>query len=270
MLGAIADLERRVVASDGGRLKLEWDVLRRRPRGEVSDLLAWDGQRLVGFCGLYMFGGPPEIAGAVAPDQRGRGTGSLLLDRALGQARRRAATTALLIVPRGSAPGRRFAHAHGGTLEHSEHHLILRQRPTGGQRRGDVRVHDLTRADEPAAAAILTEAFGPGGSGSAAETERLLAIDLDGDTVGVLRLDRDGPRASIYGFAVAARWRGQGIGREALVAACERAWDAGAREVTLEVEVDNENALGLYTSVGFEPASTEDYYKIALAGGFAS
>jgi ribosomal protein S18 acetylase RimI-like enzyme len=133
-----------------------------------------------------------------------------------------------------------------------------------------VRVRDLASADGPAATAILTEAFGPGDSGPAGEPERFLAIDLDGAMAGVLRLDRDGPRAAIYGFAVASRWRGQGIGRQALVAACERAWDAGAREITLEVEVDNEHALGLYTSVGFERAATEDYYKIALGGSFAS
>jgi ribosomal protein S18 acetylase RimI-like enzyme len=244
--------------------------LRRRSRAEVTDLLAWRERRLIGFCGLYTFGGPVEIAGAVAPDERGRGTGSLLLDAALAQARGRAVSTVLLIVPRVSRGGRRFAHAHGGTLHHSEHHLVLRRRPTGGQRRSDVRVRDLASADEPAAAAILTEAFGPGGSGPAREPERFLAIDVDGATAGLLRLDRDGPRAAIYGFAVAARWRGQGIGRQALVAACERAWDAGAREITLEVEVDNEHALGLYTSEGFEPAATEDYYKIPLAGGFAS
>jgi ribosomal protein S18 acetylase RimI-like enzyme len=32
----------------------------------------------------------------------------------------------------------------------------------------------------------------------------------------------------------------------------------------LEVEVNNDRALGLYTSLGFTPTSTEDYFDIPL------
>jgi ribosomal protein S18 acetylase RimI-like enzyme len=34
--------------------------------------------------------------------------------------------------------------------------------------------------------------------------------------------------------------------------------------VHLEVAVDNDHALGLYTSLGFAPISTEDYYTLPL------
>lgn len=47
-LQAIADLERRVVAADGGRLKLEWNALRHRSGQDVEDVLWWDGERLLG------------------------------------------------------------------------------------------------------------------------------------------------------------------------------------------------------------------------------
>jgi ribosomal protein S18 acetylase RimI-like enzyme len=30
------------------------------------------------------------------------------------------------------------------------------------------------------------------------------------------------------------------------------------------VDVENDRALGLYTSVGFEPITTEDYYALPL------
>ena len=46
-LDAIADLERCVVAADGGRLKLEWNALRCRSGQDVEDILWWDGQRLL-------------------------------------------------------------------------------------------------------------------------------------------------------------------------------------------------------------------------------
>ena len=53
-LDAVADLERRVVAADGGRLKLEWATLRTRSGDRAEDVLAWaDDGRLVGFLGTY-------------------------------------------------------------------------------------------------------------------------------------------------------------------------------------------------------------------------
>jgi ribosomal protein S18 acetylase RimI-like enzyme len=43
---------------------------------------------------------------------------------------------------------------------------------------------------------------------------------------------------------------------------CRRLRADGARRIGLEVEVDNEHALGLYTSLGFERVSTEDYFRL--------
>ena len=44
--------------------------------------------------------------------------------------------------------------------------------------------------------------------------------------------------------------------------ACQQLRDEGARRIGLEVAVDNERALGLYTSIGFTAVTTEDYYAI--------
>jgi ribosomal protein S18 acetylase RimI-like enzyme len=43
---------------------------------------------------------------------------------------------------------------------------------------------------------------------------------------------------------------------------CERLRGEGARHIKLEVEVENDRALHLYTSIGFEPVTTEDYYAL--------
>ena len=82
-LDAIAELERVVIEADGGRLKLEWGSLRGRRGDRVEDVLWWEGERLLGFLGIYGFGAIPELAGMVAPDARRRGIGSALLDAAL-------------------------------------------------------------------------------------------------------------------------------------------------------------------------------------------
>ena len=46
---------------------------------------------------------------------------------------------------------------------------------------------------------------------------------------------------------------------------CQRLRADGAQRVGLEVEVDNEHALGLYTSLGFVRVTTEDYFRLPSA-----
>src|SRR5262249_47236645 len=93
---------------------------------------------------------------------------------------------------------------------------------------------------------------------------RIAVIERSGAAVGTLFLRRDGQEASIYGFTVSPAVQGRGIGRAALRQACEQLRVDGARRISLEVDVENDRALGLYTSVGFKPITTEDYYALPL------
>lgn len=269
-LQAIADLEQRVVSHDGGRLKLEWDALRQRAAHQVQDVLAWDGRSLVGFCGIYQFGAEPEIAGAVDPAHRRRGIGSALLDRALALLGERSCPSVLLVAPRAGESGRRFAAARGAPFHHAEHHMALDGPPAGPpparpSTEGLV-VRPATEADRTAVASILEEAFGPGASSfdAAGPHEVALVVERAATVVGGLRLSLEGDAAGVYGLAVRSSERGKGIGRAALYEVCLEARRRGASKVTLEVEVDNDRALGLYTSVGFERRTTEEYFQLGV------
>jgi ribosomal protein S18 acetylase RimI-like enzyme len=267
-LAAVADLERRVVAADGGRLKLEWVVLRGRDPRRTEDFVWREEGRVVGYCGVYAFGGPEtETTGMVDPDLRRRGIGTALLDAAVRAVVGMGAEQLLLVTPRSTPASRHFALARGGELEHSEHVLVLGPTPPAPART-DVSVRDALPADEPALRRILAGAFG----GSAADvtlypddpSQRQLVVEQDGDVVGCLRLSGDESTTGVYGFAVEPALQGRGIGRAALATVCRSLRDAAMPEVTIEVEVDNDHALGLYTSLGFEPFATDDYYRIPL------
>jgi ribosomal protein S18 acetylase RimI-like enzyme len=269
-LTAIAGLEQRVVAADGGRLKLEYGVLRHRDDARVEDLLWWHGDRLVAFCGLYVFGPEPELAGMVDPDHRRNGIGSELLRTAAGLLGERGLPRALLVTPRTTPAGASFAVAHGGVHEHSEHYLVLRGTPEPGDRHRDVVIRDATGDDVPVLRRLLSAAFeedededGLEELMHAPETKQLV-IERDGGVVGCLRLSGDVERTAIFGFAVDPARQGQGIGRAVLQRVCAQLRSEGVRQVTLEVEVDNDAALGLYTSVGFEQQVTEDYFRVDL------
>ena len=69
----------------------------------------------------------------------------------------------------------------------------------------------------------------------------------------------------VAGLVVDPRVQGRGLGRDLLRRVCEQLVDGGAASVALQVSVDNDRALGLYTSLGFAKVSTEDYYAVAAA-----
>lgn len=269
-LQALAGLEQQVVAADGGRLKLEWGTLRTRSGDRVEDLLWWDGGRLVGFLGLYQFGSSVELAGMVAPAARRRGVASALLDAALALCRDRGCPTALLVVPRASAGGAALAQRRGAVLDHSEHALVLRTEPPSGPRDPRLRLRRATPVDVDVVAGLLRAGFGSSPAGLAgllaSPSERTLLIELGDVPVGTLRVSREGEDAGVHGFVVHPGEQGRGVGRDVLRRVCQELRSEGARRVCLEVAVDNDRALGLYTSLGFGRVATEDYYALPPSG----
>jgi ribosomal protein S18 acetylase RimI-like enzyme len=268
-LRALADLEARTVAVDGGRLKLEWGELRARAGHDVEDVLWWDGDRLLGFLGLYGFGPPGvEIAGMVHPSARRRGIATALLNAGVAIARARGYERALLVTPRASPAGREFAVRRGAVLEHSEHALVLLDAPTGGPSDPQIRLRTATPADVADLSRLFTAGFGSPFSvpsdQSADDGERALMVEFQGAVVGTVRVTRNGDTAGIYGFVIDPAWQGRGIGRDVLRRVCRQVRNEGARSVGLEVAVQNEHALGLYTSLGFTQVATEDYYALPL------
>lgn len=270
-LAAIADLERRVTDHDGGRLKLEWGVLRERSGTQVDDLIWRDGARAAGFLGFYSFGSADlELTGMVDPPARRAGVATALLDAAIPIARQRGFADALLVVPRSSAAGRAFALARGGVLEHSEHFMSLGDTPTADPLDPRLTLRPATAADAGEVGRLLEAGFGSGRSDPAElfdpdrSAERTLLIERDGLNIGTARVARDGPTAGIYGLVVDPPHQGKGVGRDVLNRLCRQLRDDGVEQVTLEVEVNNEHALGLYLSVGFAPRTTEDYYRVGL------
>jgi ribosomal protein S18 acetylase RimI-like enzyme len=267
-LDAIGGLERQVVVVDGGRLKLAWNYLRSRSGDRVEDLLWWESDRLLGFLGLYSFATPIELTGMVAPDARGRGIASALLDAALPLCRARGEERALLVVPRNSPGGRALAVGRGGTLDHSEHALVLTDDAIGTERVPGVSLRPASPQDGACIARLLEAGFGLPATKTAEMTrsshDRTWLVEQDGDVVGTLAVSPHDDGAGIYGFVIDPARQGRGLGREALRQMCVRLRADGAERIELDVEVENERALTLYTSVGFTPVVTEDYYSLPL------
>ena len=272
-LEALAELEAAVLAHDGTPLKLEWAYI--REGRTVASLVVRDPDAgcLIAYLGVYSFGGPPEaeLVGMVHPEHRRRGLASALLGEAMDVCRTAGLTHRLLIIPRGGVAATRFINAQRATRKHSEYSLRLDGAPRRVAEDPATRVRDATPEDRADRIRILSAGFGPPPEGMLetlhGEGLRTVMIEHADAVVGTATLRLVGDLGAVYGFAIDPEHRGRGIGRDALGRFCGLLAGDGATAVRLEVAVDNERALNLYTATGFAPVSTEDYYLLETRAG---
>lgn len=123
----------------------------------------------------------------------------------------------------------------------------------------DADVRPLTPADLPDLERMEVELFGAAAwspESLAAEIEGpgrwYVGATVDGELVGYAGLWFDGYDAQVMTIGTDERFQGRGLGRRMLDNLLDRARAVGAAVVLLEVRVDNDAALHLYESVGFE------------------
>lgn len=93
-------------------------------------------------------------------------------------------------------------------------------------------------------------------------TRSALALDVDGVLRGYVILRCVGAEADIQTIAVDPAVQGGGLGRRLLRHLLAEASDRGASTVMLEVRADNDAAVALYRSEGFEQlAIRRGYYE---------
>jgi GNAT superfamily N-acetyltransferase len=79
----------------------------------------------------------------------------------------------------------------------------------------------------------------------------LFVLDRGKEPVTTLVCVQDGEIAGLFEVATAEAERGMGHGRRAILSALRWARVSGARKAWLQVEADNQIAIGLYRSMGF-------------------
>ncbi|MGL4178245.1 MAG: ribosomal protein S18-alanine N-acetyltransferase [Dermatophilaceae bacterium] len=131
-------------------------------------------------------------------------------------------------------------------------------------------LRDMRWADVAVVAALEAEVF-PADAWSEASwwaelalrprRDYVVAVGSSG-LVGYAGLDQGGEVSDVMTVAVAPASRGLGLGRVLLDELMRRARGRGASSAMLEVRADNEAALRLYASTGFEVVSVRrGYYQ---------
>ncbi|HVW56376.1 MAG TPA: GNAT family N-acetyltransferase [Rhizobiaceae bacterium] len=95
----------------------------------------------------------------------------------------------------------------------------------------------------------------------------LFVLEKKGEPVATTICVHDGDLAGLFEVATVEAERGKGHGRRIVRSALKWALSRGARKAWLQVEADNEPALGLYSSLGFSEAYRYRYARPAADAG---
>jgi len=89
----------------------------------------------------------------------------------------------------------------------------------------------------------------------------LFVLEDEGQPVSTAICVHDGDLAGLFEVATQEGRRGQGHGRRTLLSALKWAHTNGASQAWLQVEADNESAVGLYRSMGFDEVYRYHYRR---------
>jgi ribosomal protein S18 acetylase RimI-like enzyme len=259
--------------------RLDFGALESGPMDASSCVLRYAGDVLVGFAGMYCWGDVTEVELVILvhPDYRRQGIGRGLLHAVVVLCRERGVRQLLLVVPRELPGSAAFARQAGARHVRAEYTMDLdtSKIPAPAPTTHAVELRRAGAEDIPVMATIAGAAFKVPFDEEQHTLARLMRDSarttwlaaLDGLPVGVIQSADDDGRIFIVHFAVRTEMQGQGIGRQMLLAIVRGLLDTGRQRITIEVETDNEHALGLYESCGFVMVNVTDYEQVALETG---
>lgn len=264
-LNDIEALQKECEIHDNIQLKLNWDMLKTRSETNF-DFLLYDKDELIAFLGLYPFGTTVEICGMVKPRERRKHHFSKLLEQAIAISRLQGFHKILLNAPAGSDEAKAFLKGINAVYSFSEHQMKWKQKDLEEVSGFTLRIAE--QKDLPLRIRLNIESFGLDEQSSIEIENRLDAemdnsvyiIDVQGESVGKIRVKVEDNEAWIYGFCILPDFRGNGIGRKVLQSIITKYSDLG-NTLHLEVETENAHALNLYESIGFQIVHAQDYYS---------
>jgi ribosomal protein S18 acetylase RimI-like enzyme len=258
-------------------MKLNWDMLETRPDNIGDDYFYFIEDKVVGYLGMYGIEKTEiEITGMVHPDFRGKGVFTEMFKAARAECVKRGIEKILLISERRILSGSSFAKALDSKYSFSEYRMERENHFAEGSLKHGILLRAAKEEDCELLARIDVAAFGAKEEQGAEEAEAeevsrkkknwqsSFIGEYQGTGIGKLRIVNEDGNIGIYGFGVLKELRGRGYGREILSLAIQEILKQSPKKITLEVACENERALNLYKSCGFEVTTIYDYYEIML------
>ena len=246
----------------------------------TNEFMYFDGEKLIGYIGIGSFGGfntPIEVNGMVHPDYRKQGVFKKLSELVIDEWKRRNSSSMLLLSDRTSKEGQEFIKNLGATYNHTEYEMYFRQEGSSETSKGlsnltfrkanNEDAYELAKQDAIYFGEEVPEENDKEKMILPEEEEkkgiRTYLAEKDNEIIGKVRLELT-DKGGIYGLGVLPKHRRKGYAREMLKFAVNTLLEDGAKEVMLQVDSENPNALNLYKSCGFVETSVMDYYEMKL------
>lgn len=281
-LAAIRELADLCNEHDGIILKLNWDMLQDRKDDAIIAFLYYAGGQVVGFLGLYQFlSSEVEVSGMVHPQYRRQGIFGKLVRAAQEECIRRNTGKLIFICERRSDSGRAYAESAGARYNFSEYWMQLggwNEAALSGTPDAEIALRKAEASDIEILTRLSADGFGMDEADardyveasfqSRADTAYIAELrPLNGKPlpIGKIHVMLEEGVAFIFGFCILSQYRKRGYGRRILQHMLHLIRERHeAADAALEVAVENENALGLYTSCGFRIRNANDYYDLDL------
>lgn len=246
----------------------------------TNEFMYFDGEKLIGYIGIGSFGGfntPIEVNGMVHPDYRKQGVFKKLSELVIDEWKRRNSNNMFLLSDRTSKEGQEFIKNLGATYNHTEYEMYFRQEGSSETSKGlsnltfrkanNEDAYELAKQDAIYFGEEVPEENDKEKMILPEEEEkkgiRTYLAEKDNEIIGKVRLELT-DKGGIYGLGVLPKHRRKGYAREMLKFAVNTLLEDGAKEVMLQVDSENPNALNLYKSCGFVETSVMDYYEMKL------
>ncbi|WP_326514482.1 GNAT family N-acetyltransferase [Clostridium intestinale] len=246
----------------------------------TNEFMYFDGEKLIGYIGIGSFGGfntPIEVNGMVHPDYRKQGVFKKLSELVIDEWKRRNSNNMFLLSDRTSKEGQEFIKNLGATYNHTEYEMYFRQEGPSETSKGlsnltfrkanNEDAYELAKQDAIYFGEEVPEENDKEKMILPEEEEkkgiRTYLAEKDNEIIGKIRLELT-DKGGIYGLGVLPKHRRKGYAREMLKFAVNTLLEDGAKEVMLQVDSENPNALNLYKSCGFVETSVMDYYEMKL------
>jgi ribosomal protein S18 acetylase RimI-like enzyme len=273
----VSNLERICKEKDKTAQKLELDYKISRPKSILrklkvdNEFLCYENELLVGYIGILQFDNSGmEVNGMVHPEYRRRGIFSELFKLVIDEFSKRTVDKMLLLTDHNSLAGVEFVKGTNAIYENSEYEMFLRNSINETKELNRITLRQAINEDAREIAVqnalYCDKTFDESQIALIDNSENygynILVAELNSKAIGKINLEINHGVAGIYGFWVHPEYRGRGFGREILMSSIAELKKKNVKEIMLQVETKNNNALNLYKSCGFEVTSIMDYYAI--------
>ena len=242
---------------------------------DINTFLLYDKDTLLSVVTLFVpRKNEAEAAAFTLPEFRRKGLFSKLLNEVKIEITGRGISDLLFVCDKNSKDGKNVVNHINANYEYSEYFMELNHQKVPDLKVDTgLQIRETIPGDRSGLCKISMTSF----NDSKEEAENFISEVFLSDKrifhtvlynkkiIGMIGIFIEGKKYSIHGFCIDPEHRNRGFGRQALNCIVKKYYNTKPeKEIVLEVQVDNINALSLYKKAGFRIVTAYDYSRLAV------